>query len=777
MINFRKRSLLMLSTALILNPAVYAQQDSVQGGDDKLVIEDIVVTANKREQNLQDVSLAVSALTAERLADAVVSDAGGLSSLIPNFSIGADFGQAKIFIRGIGLNSSFAGVDPSVALHLDGAVISQSYAQLGAFFDLERVEVLRGPQGTLYGRNAIGGSVNLISKKPTEDFEAYTNVTLGNYQKLDVEGAVSGPLTENIQGRLAFKTNSHSGYGINEVSGSDIDNESRQSFRGQMNFKLSDSLNFLLSADYQSENDNSGQMHFIDTHRAFELRQYGIDDEANLPAGASIDGNTLTLASGETIGITRPAPGLGGHAKDPRNIASEIEPNNKKESYAFTGTLDWDINDEFALRSITNYRNLDVLYRQDIDQSSNVNDDIQNNTVTSEQFSEELQFIYNSDRLHGLVGLFYFDETLINDGNDIAHDFDDPDTPDKNERDFIYLFGDIGIKALGAFANFTYDISDTLSAKVGARYSDEKRTGKTFFRINGGNEDCLPGISQPAPEQINGFCDQERDFSDFSPTVGLDWRPTDDVLLYASYTEGFKSGAVSGGARTPITEPERSESYEIGVKSSLFENRVRLNLAAFKYTIDDLQQSRSAPDPVKLTFVNIFDNAARARGRGIELEADWLVTDQFKLDGYFSYLDSEFLEFSADNPVITGDRLDDLAGNKTKQSPEFSWNLHGQYDVPLDNDGTLSIGAEVSHKSEQFFTEFNDEVDREDAYTLVNANIKYTAPNGRFTVNAWVRNLTDEFVYTGRFVIGSVVTTGGTLLPPRTYGATLGYKF
>ncbi|MGI9289462.1 MAG: TonB-dependent receptor, partial [Pseudomonadales bacterium] len=318
---------------------------SVTGGSSTasaqgMMLEEVVVTAQKRAESLQDVSLAVSAVHGERLSDGQIADPGDMQAMIPNFSVGSDFGQAKIFIRGIGLNSSFAGIDPSVALHLDGAVVSQSYAQLGTFFDLERVEVLRGPQGTLYGRNATGGSVNLISKKPTEEFEGYANVTIGNYDKLNVEGGVGGPITDAMQGRFAFKTNSRSGYGNNPVSGADIDDESRQSYRAQLNFDLNEEMSLLLSTDYAKEDDASGQLHFLDTHRAFELRELGIADEANLPAGVSIVENDVTLADGTVVGITRPAPGLGGFASDERDVASEIEPNNEKESRALTATFD-----------------------------------------------------------------------------------------------------------------------------------------------------------------------------------------------------------------------------------------------------------------------------------------------------------------------------------------------------------------------------------------------------------------------------------------------------
>jgi iron complex outermembrane recepter protein len=734
-------------------------------------LEEVLVTAQKRQESVQDISLAVTAVADERLVDGLIADPSDLQALIPNLSVGADFGQAKIFIRGIGLNSSFAGVDPSVALHLDGAVISQSYAQLGVFFDLDRVEVLRGPQGTLYGRNATGGSVNLISKKPTDEFEGYATATIGNYSKLDVAGAVSGAISDRVQGRFAFSSKTHEGYGSNPVSNNDIDDENRQAFRAMLNFDINEDMSLLVSGDYATENDNSGQMHFIDTYRDDNLRQLGINDENNLPPGVSIDGNIVTLADGSVEVVTRPAPGVGGYADDERNVPSEIMPKNEKESSALTATFDWVMTDNWALKSITNFRDLEVLYQQDIDQSSNVNDDIQKNTVESEQFSEELQFIYNGEKLRGLVGLYYFSEELVNDGNDIAFAMDNPDT-DRNERDFVYLFGDIDIEALGLFANFTYNFTDNLALKAGVRYSDETREGDNFFRVNGNKFACSPDVTTAA----NGNCQDKESFTDTSPTIGLDWNIGEDVLLYASYSEGFKSGAISGGSRTPITDPETIESWELGSKGTWLDSTLRINVAAFYYEIEDLQQSRSAPS-ADGTFLNIFENAASAEGKGVEVEVNWLLTEQFRIDGYVAVLDTEFTEFDTNNPLYPSPVLEDLSGNVMKQSPELSWNIHGQYDLPLSNGGNLGFGAEVSYKDEQYFTEFNDEVDREDDYTLVNANIKYTSPDERFFVNVWGKNLGDETVYTGRFVIGSVVTIGGTLLPPRTYGATIGYSF
>lgn len=703
------------------------------------LLEEVMVVAQKREQSLQDVSLAVTAVGGDRLSEGLFNNIEDMQSLVPSVSVGSDFAQAKLFVRGIGLSSSFAGVDPSVALHVDGAVVSQSYAQLGSFFDLERIEVLRGPQGTLYGRNATGGSFNLITRKPTEEFSGFGRLTLGDYDLVLAEAALSGPLSENTRARLAIRSEDRSGYGENIVDGSDIDDADKLAARAHFQWDISDNVDWLLSAEFAKEDDSALALKFI---------------RESFPDTPSLS-----------------PPGRGGFASDPRDVASEASFHNDRETWSVTSTLNWALSENYTLKSITNYRDLDLLIKQDLDISSNVNDDVQNNTVESEQFSQELQLTYDSDRLKGLIALFYFQEDLYN-ANNIG--FDDPnyDTggfPLFANPQAVLFTGDIDIEAWAAFANFSYDLSDELTLKFGGRYSYENREADTSNKLN---------FSHFSPNATNRtlYFHDERDFNDFSPTLGIEWRPTQDTMLYATYSEAFKSGTIQGGQLTPILDPEEIQNFELGLKGTYLDGTLATNVSAFYYEIDDLQLDRTFANE-EGGFSSVFENAAETKGQGIEIEASWQASERLVMSGFVGYLDAEFVDYEAANNLNPVAVTEDLAGNRPRQTPEWSWNLRGDYNIPLASGSTITLGAEASYKDEQFYTEFNDEITSQEDYTLVNANVKYTSPDQNFFINVWGKNLTDEEVYSGIFVIATGRTIGGSLLPPRTYGVTFGYDF
>lgn len=703
-------------------------------------LEELVVTAKKRQQSLQDVGAAVSAVTGSQLEDGGISNIEDLQSLLPSVSVGSDFAQAKIFIRGIGLNSSFAGVDPSVALHVDGAVVSQSYAQLGSFFDLERVEVLRGPQGTLYGRNATGGSFNLITRKPTEELEGYARVTVGEHSKFLLEGAVGGPLSDSVRGRIAIRSDSRDGYGQNITTGNDIDDADKQSIRGHLDIDLGENANLLLSVEHHEEDDAGLALKFIE------------------------------VASAVDSGLAA-APGVGGFAPGIRDIASEIDPRNDRSTTAFNAQLNWRFNDNWSLTSITNYRDLDVLLTQDLDISSNLNDDVQNNLVESEHFSQELQLSYESERLRGIVALYHFEEDLFNRNNIGFASADAPigAFPLFANTQAVLFTGDIDIETTAIFANFNYDLTDKLSLDIGGRYSDETREADNLNRLN------FSHFSPFATNRTITFSDK-RSFDDFSPSIGLNWRASDDVLFYASYSEGFKSGTIQSGQLTPILDPEEIENIEVGMKGTFFDNRLRLNASAFHYEFTDLQLDRTRSNPDG-GFTAIFENAAEAEGTGIEVELSWLPTANFKVDGYIGVLDTEFGEYFTDNPLDAGINLRNLEGNSLRQAPELTWGLRGEYSLPLQSGAMISIAGDLAYKDEQFYTEFNQAITGEDDYTLFNANIKYTSADEKYFINFWGKNLSDEEVYSGLFVIATGRTIGGTLLPPSSVGVTVGYDF
>lgn len=689
-------------------------------------LEEIVVTAAKREESLQDVNLAVTAVTGDVLEFQMVDDVRDLQILVPSLSAGDDFAFAKIFIRGIGLNSSFAGVDPSVALHVDGAVNPLSYAQLGSFFDLERIEVLRGPQGTLYGRNATGGSINLITRKPTRELDGYARFTAGSDSLIRTEAAVGGPLSDTVSGRIAAKTTDRDGYGINELSGNDIDDANKKSIRTHLQFDFSDDVDMLLSAEWHDEDDAALGLKFVE-------------------ALADLDPGFI------------PPPGAGGFATGgPRNIASEEDNKNQRDSFAITGTLNWRLNDQWRIQSITNHRDSEVRLFQDIDFSTNINNQIQDNRTTSEHFSEELQLHYEGERARALLALFYFDEDFTNANNIGFARAEDGLTTN-------VLFGaDVNITSLAVFGNFEYDLNDEVTLNFGGRWTDEERDGDT--------QRAIFGIG------LNLMFQDKRSFTEFSPSVGIEWRPNEDTLAYFTYSEGFKGGAFQGGQVTPILDPELIDNFEVGLKSTFNEDRVQLNLAGFFYEITDMQLDRTR-ETAPGVLLGIFENAASAEGLGIEAELTWLLSDQFTVSGRLAWLDTEFTDYTTDNPITADREIVDLAGNSLRQAPEFSYSLRGEYAFPLNNGGSLTAGANVSYKGEQFYTEFNDAITSQDGYTLVDLNFMYTAPNEQLTVNVWGRNITDELVAGGSFVnaLGRAITY--TYLPPATYGVTIGYRF
>ena len=713
-------------------------------------LEEVIVTAQKREQSLQDVSVAVTAVTAEDLLRGNIHSIEDLQSHVPGVTFGNDFSFAKLFIRGVGLNSSFAGIDPSVALHVDGAVVAQASAQFASLFDLERVEALRGPQGTLYGRNATGGSINLITAKPTRDFTGYTNVSVGGSDlSYGVDSAVSGPLSENVLGRIAVHYQHHDGYGVHTGSGKDIDDLKAIGTRGHLQFEFSDDVTLLLSGEYAKEDDHSKSVHFI-------APMFPVPPLPSLRA-----------------------TGLPNVAINSRNAGGDFRPTFWSETWSGTATLDWKVNDTVAFKSLTNYREFDDQLTQDFDVSDTVNGGFppaatsttQLQRIGDEQFSQELQFIYEGESLHGIAAAYYLTESidsLVRLGRDPVR------SPDRSR---VVVPATLDIDAWALFTNFTYDLTDMFSVKAGARYSAEERTEENHF-----------GVASPvdAAAVFDPVKRASRDYSNFSPELGVEFRPTDRVMLYFTYSEGFKSGTANLGERVPnLVDPETIKNFEAGIKSRWFDDSVLLNIAAFKYKVEDAQYDRTYAITAPPFYAARLENAATTDGRGLELETAWLASDNFKLalnGTYYHIRFDRFLTQNPINPALFGPGgltlpLEDLSGNRPRDTPDWSAELSGTYTWPLTSGASLALSGSVASRDKQYYTEFNDEVTSQDSYTLYDSNLLYTAPDGKFSLNLWGKNLSDEMIMSGVYVTSTARTITGTYLPPRTYGVTVGYKF
>ncbi len=753
-------------------------------------VEEVVVTATLRQQSLQDVSAAVSSYGQDRLLDAGIGTLEELQVIAPGITITNDFNLAKVFIRGVGLNASVSGTDPAVALHVDGVVISRPEAQLGSLFDLQRVEVLRGPQGTLYGRNSTGGSINLVTAKPTSELDGYARITVGNYDTLEFEGAIGGPITDRILGRIAFTDQDrHEGFGVNPVTGNPVDDRHRTMGRLHLQFLPSDNLDFLLTGEWFYQDDHSGALKFSE------------------PSFPGIPG-------------FGPAAGTGGFASAPRDLASDIDPVTTTDSWAITGTTTWNVTDRLTFTNVTSYRDFLTAHTHDLDISAVRTPNIQYRDVFSEQFSTEIRFNYDTDRISAVFGLFYVDENYGIKSSTL--DFEPlrggPDNLTALQNANVDPFAaaarcnvlgrqslidspapiipllcgssDLETRAAAAFGQVIYNLNDAVALKLGARYSEEWRfvSNPTTLILGGG--------AGPVVVIDENTSRNDRRFDSLDPEIGVEWRPADNVLAYYTYSEAFKSGTglTSLGGVDDIIDPEEMKNHELGLRTAWMDGRLVANFSAFSYDLKNQQVNKVLFDPVTQTTQTRFENAAAASGEGLEVELIASLTDRFRLSANVSWLDAKFEDFETIDGLnirnTPGPRIDpdtppysplveQLAGNRLRNAPEWSTNVHIEYDFPavtLPKDGYLMFAADVNYRSEVYFTEFNTLREGADAVTTGDLYLHYTSGDEHWRGSFWVKNVSDELIPAGSFpIIGRII--GIQYLAPRTYGVTFGYHF
>ena len=734
-----------------------ALQAEVASDDDQVTTGEIVVTAQKQSESLQEVPLAITAITSDALQRSAITDLQGVTANIPNLNLGQQLGVAKIALRGIGLESLQPGAEGSIAFHVDEVFISRSVAALASFYDIEQVEVLRGPQGTLYGRNATGGSINLITRGPRDYLNGYANLTVGNYGRVVTEGAIGGPIVEDVlSARIAFQTQDRNGYGENTITGSDIDDLKSRSVRGSLRFTPTDRLTLNLKGDYYWQQDRSGGYHYLGA------------------AGFSAPGVPI-----EPIGLA-----LGGLvASDRRDITNNFDPSNKMEFWGLTGKLNYELTDSLDFVSITAYRELDYTTSSDIDSTSAPLSRI-NQAEQDWQFSQELQLVGNHDRLSWLVGLFYFKE---DDRGQLAIPFDNRIVGFPAPGDFVrgyYGSGFIKTEAIAAFGQASYEVLDDLTLTLGARYSSEEKTNRDesiFDVFTPFDFDSSISASLETPPGA-AVIDRDRRFRSFTPRIALDYQATPDVLIYASWSKGFKAGTYSLGSFTPAVEPEEVSALEGGIKSSLFDRRVRLNLAGFYYDYTDLQVGKV------VNQLTVLENAANATIYGLEAEMQAEVAEGLEVDANVSWLHARFDDYvSADpsRPFGDGTTVDDqgqpafdLAGNRLGQSPDFTFFVGAQYTLPT-NAGDFTLRGEVSYRDRVYFTPFNVDYVSQAPFAKANAFLNWESQSGSWNASVFVKNITDKTTISSAY-ISSVIfgfPINGYLEEPRTYGVRIGYNF
>ncbi|WP_429912851.1 TonB-dependent receptor [Glycocaulis sp.] len=702
-----------VSPLAFMTPAALSQETGASANR-----EVIVVTARRTEESLQDVPGAVSAFSEAALERIDVTDSTGLQGAVPNLNIVQGRGSSNatnIYIRGIGQPDALQTFDPAVGFYVDDVYFSRIRGTQLDLFDIERIEVLRGPQGTLYGKNTIGGALRVITRRPSQETRGQFQVGLGNYSLWEARASVSGGLAENLAGSVALFGTGRDGFVTNPVTGEDYNDRNASAARVALAWDAAPNFSVDWNADWSRENNA-------------------------LVMGQPI--NTLTTLFGVPIfPVPTPVP-----AYDFTATPTPGLPNSTEMTHWGTAlTMNWELSDNLTLRSITAYRELEYEDYIDIDATPLETGDVLV-AVDQDQISQEFQLNYEGERLTVVSGVFYMLENITSHQEAFA---DDLLTGPGGFTFLRTIDDDLETRSWALYANATFALTDRLSITGGVRYTEER---KDYFRTTSTFSD-FPGLTVDPALAFN----IRQTWTDTSPMISLDYRASDNVLVYGRIAMGFKSGGFNGRANNPGEQapydPETVTSYELGVKTDWLDNTLRANFTVFYNDYTDFQARVSGlvTDPgtglpvPQLTVLN----AGSLEISGFEAELAWSPVPELLLDAQIGYLDAEYGEFDDARFVSFG-------GSRAFQTPAFSpeWTTRfgAAYDFDLADNGTLRLSGSARYRSRMALAVDNTPVDSnveieglfQDAYWLYDANAVWTNRNGNYSIGLYGRNLSDE---------------------------------
>jgi iron complex outermembrane receptor protein len=672
----------------------------------------VTVTATKTgATDVQSTPVAITVFPTRTLEEMGVKTLEDLAGVAPSVTMSQHTGGAQVTIRGIGTNSTVAGADPSSTIHLDGVYLGRPAMVFADFLDVERVEVLRGPQGTVYGRNSVGGTINIVTRPPTPTLEASVRLTAGNYDKRRAEGAVRGPLIKDrVMGSVALLRGTREGF-VHDLDHPDhsLGGEDTWSGRGQLRIVFGTRSDLLLSGDH-------GRFEGVPLTYAKPLVAKPGFSFDNPPGLWTV--RTSDLASGKNI--------QGGAS----------------------AKLTVRLNATTTLTSLTAYRNSDYRFFIDPDatelplQTSDVPD-------LQRQFSQELTLVQRKPKLTWIGGAFFFDE----------HNEGQVEITVYPAQIQIRPFAKVGVKAWALFGQATYSVSSRVSLTGGLRYTDERKD-----LDNTGGVYRLGTTILADPSSFYFYVDTAS-YQAWTPKASLQVQAARDTFVYVSATRGFKSGGFNPTAPGPgaAFDPEFAWSYEGGLKRTLAGGRVRVNAAAFFNDYQDLQvQSFARPGVVDVS------NAGSATIRGLEIEATAKVVRGLQFAGHISWLDATYDQYSAFVPG-SPTRLD-AAGRRLNNAPAWSGGGSAVYEFATGGAGTASVRGDVSWQSRVFFTPVNDDIETQAAYGLVHLRAGFEPRSHRWEMAVYVRNLGNQGYIIGTANIPLPAFTGRPG-EPRYWGA------
>ncbi len=712
-------------------------------------IEEVFVTARKRTESSQDVPIALSIFNEQTINSPLIENISSLAALSPNVNfihtapLSGSSNAASVFIRGVGQNDFLLTTDPAVGVYLDGVYIARSIGGVLQLVDTERVEILRGPQGTLFGKNTIGGAVQVISREPAEEFTANITATVGDENRSDVKASIEGSLAENVQARLSVLSEARDGYSTRILDNTELGDIDRQSYLARLSWQINDNNELALSIDH--------------THQRQEALPQSIIGIVDTPIRDLY--NTLVAAPLGTAWDERWITG---------NPFSTFQTGPSEDDADITGAslsfIHNGSNVEFT--SITGYREMSAHYGRDPDGSPlqyahSINHD------DHKQFSQELRLAGTSldEKIDWLAGLYYFREHGKNLTEGFLFSGIYQATCNLGACNPILDFdfnvnNDVITESSAFFAQMTTHINDQLNLTVGLRQTyEEKEFSVDNFTLNS-------GLQFIGPETV------EDDWDNTSPMISVDYHLNENTMTYLSASRGFKSGGYNGRQIFPGEvnqyDPEFVTSYEAGIKTHFEQQNINLEAAIFSVDYKDMQFTTLVGGAGGL--LPIIDNAAKAEIDGVEISVSGSPISSFSFNTGIGYLDARYTNVD-DNSVITGDE-------ELIRTPE--WNAHMQlaYRWQLDTSGTIELTGHANFTSKVYHDSVNTEAIAEDDLTLVNASIGWLSADNRYQVEAFVTNLTDKtYLISGASELAAFGGNEAHYARPREWGLRVSYTF
>lgn len=692
-------------------------------------LDTVYVTATKTGRTaVQSTPIAVSVFSGDKLNAAGTNNIQALAQSSPSLKVGEVTASPSIYIRGVGTNNVFNGSDPNVSMLLDGVYLARPFQQYSDFFDVDRVEVLRGPQGTTFGRNAVGGVVNIISITPGANFEGRFKQSFGNYGLVRTEGFASGPLVDGtLAASIAVNREARNAYEDNVVAGkSGVADAHRQGLRAQLRWTPNSTVEATTRLDYYN----------ID--QAMQSYDHILAPYRTPPFPPVFAVTNSLIGSYHKVALDFP-----GHLSSyGGGIAQDVL---------------FKLSDNLTLRSITAYRDTQYALSLDADASEFRGAEIYQ-AEKAKQFSQEFNLTYNSKQFDGVAGLYYISEHNITDNVSAVY----------TTRVYNHIAPDLEANSKAVFAQGSYHFDNGVSLEFGGRYTQDTKRFKQSYTSNDYSAAPALGASLPGfPFIYPGPADpRERDWSAFTPKVGINWKASPQALLYATYAEGFKSGGFNYAASNAAGisfNPEKLKSLEAGFKTQWLDRKLLLNLTAFDYDYTDLQvQQAISPGNVQIA------NAATATVRGLELETEAKVTPRFTLSAKATWLDAKYNSFrgalvpNALVPFVTGDprftagvNTYDASGNRLNNAPQLTYVLSARYGMPIGS-GEGYVTADYFHQSDANFDPSNAAILREPGYGLLNLSVGYDSADGLWNTQLLVKNVQNRDYFVLRAANGLV---------------------